>query len=123
MEENEELIREKDKKDKKDKVKTQYKEPKPCTVTELISPEQGGQLLLDWKTKGRNGVTGPKVKVEVKIFPGALDEDTLVAVQQNVGSVGVVKAVSQLVEHHDSLARLPRHLLDADLGIAAGLVE
>lgn len=70
----------KDKKDKKDKVKTQYEEPKLCTVTELISPEQGGQLLLDWEIKDRNGVTGPKVKVEVKIFPGALDEDTQITI-------------------------------------------
>ena len=45
------------------------------SVTARISAEQGGQLLLDWEKKNSEGVTGVKVKVEVKFHPGALDED------------------------------------------------
>lgn len=50
------------------------------SVQELISAEQGGQVLLDWEIKDQDGVTGSKVKVEVKILPGALTEDTIVSI-------------------------------------------
>lgn len=57
-----------------------YDEPKPRTVTESISAEGGGQLLLDWEIKDENGVTGSKVKAEIKIFPGALEEDAKITI-------------------------------------------
>ena len=64
----------------KDGDDQEYEESAPCIVTELISAEQGGQLLLDWEIKDEDGVTGSKVKAEIKIFPGALDEDTEIAI-------------------------------------------
>ena len=57
-----------------------YEEPRPRTVTEFISAEQGGQLLLDWEIKDEDGVTGSKVKAEIKIFPGALGEDAEITI-------------------------------------------
>lgn len=57
-----------------------FEEPKPRTVTELIGSEQGGQLVLDWEIKDENGVTGAKIKAEVKIFSDALDEDTEISI-------------------------------------------
>lgn len=57
-----------------------YEEPKPRSVTELISAEEGGQLLLDWEIKDEDGVTGSKIKAEIKIFSGALDSDAQISI-------------------------------------------
>ena len=62
------------------KGKKKYDEPKPREVSELIHADQGGQLLLDWEIKNSKGVTGSKVKAEVKVFSGALDNDTEVSI-------------------------------------------
>jgi hypothetical protein len=53
----------------------------PVIVQKWISAEQGGQLLLDWEAKDENGVTGSKVKVEVKILPGALERDAMISIR------------------------------------------
>ena len=50
-------------------------------VHELISAEQGGQLLLDWEAKNDDGVTGAKVKVEVTILPDALEKDRMISIR------------------------------------------
>ena len=52
----------------------------PIVVTELIRAEDGGQLLLDWESQEENGNTGTKVKVEVKVLPDALEEDTEISI-------------------------------------------
>lgn len=49
-------------------------------VKKLISAKQGGQLLLDWEIKDEHGVTGSKIKVEVKILPKALSQDTEISI-------------------------------------------
>lgn len=36
--------------------------------------------MLDWEIKDEDGVTGSKVKTEVKIFSGALDEDAEITI-------------------------------------------
>ena len=61
-------------------TKPAHTESNPRTVRELISAGQGGQLLLDWEIKDENGVTGSKVKAEVKVFPRALKENTWISI-------------------------------------------
>ena len=53
---------------------------KPAFIKKVISAKQGGQLLLDWESKDQNGVTGTKVKAEVKILPGGLEQDTEISI-------------------------------------------
>lgn len=62
------------------KVTDDDDESRPTSVEALISATQGGQLLLDWFAEDADGETGSKVKVEVKVLPGALSEDTIVSI-------------------------------------------
>ena len=53
-------------------------------VSELISAKKGGRLVLDWPAK-KDKVRGAKkdkvkIKVEIKILPGALEKDTMISI-------------------------------------------
>jgi len=87
----------------------EYEEPKPRTVTEFISAEQGGQLLLDWEIKDEDGVTGSKIKAELKIFADALDEDAEITIGLLNPAYAMVGVDLEFGEHGTSF-RIPAEL-------------
>jgi hypothetical protein len=87
----------------------EYEEPKPRTVTEFISAEDGGQVKLDWEIKDEDGDTGSAVKAELMIFPDALDEDAEITIGLLNPAYAMVGVDLKFGEHGTSF-RIPAEL-------------
>lgn len=75
-------------------------------VKKLISAKKGGRLLLDWKSKGENSAADTRVKVEVKILPGALDQDTEISINLENPAYAMVR-VDFTFGPHDTHFNIP----------------